>query len=454
MFRKRAASIGCALALALVAFPSWAKVSADEAARLTKDLTPMGAERAGNADGTIPPWDGGITTPPPGYKAGTHHVNPFAGDQVLFTITAKNMARYAGRLTPGQKKMFETYPDSWAMNVYPTRRSASFPQRIYDAAIANATSAELVENGNGVRGATGTIAFPVPGNGLEVIWNHLLRFRGEKVHRVTNQAAPTRGGAYTLVRLDEHVLFSYAAEGASTETIGNRLAYFLQRVAAPARLAGEILLVHETLNQVAEPRQAWTYNPGQRRVRRAPHVAYDNPGTASDGMRTSDQLDMFNGAPNKYNWKLIGKKEIYVPYNAYRLRQPNLTYDQVLQPGHLNPDPLRYELHRVWVVDATVKDDQRHIYVRRTFYFDEDSWQILAADQYDRRGELWRVSEAHVINYYEVPTIWAAVEAHYDLQAGRYIALLLGSQEKPYDFAVRLTPAKFTPNALRRLGRR
>jgi hypothetical protein len=108
----------------------------------------------------------------------------------------------------------------------------------------------------------------------------------------------------------------------TAEKLNNKILYFKQAVTAPARLAGGILLVHESMNQVKQPRDAWLYNPGQRRVRRAPQVAYDNPGHRADNMRTSDQLDMFNGAPDRYDWKLVGKREIYVPYNAYKLQDP------------------------------------------------------------------------------------------------------------------------------------
>ena len=159
------------------------------------------------------------------------------------------------------------------------------------------------------------------------------------------------------------------------------------------------------MNQVKEHRSAWLYNPGQRRVRRAPNVAYDNPGTASDGMRTSDQFDMFNGAVDRYNWELVGKKEMYVPYNSYKLHSDKVKVKEILTPLHTNPDLNRYELHRVWVVDATLREGARHIYKRRTFYVDEDSWQIVAMDQYDNRDQLWRVSEGHVINYYDLPTL-------------------------------------------------
>ncbi|GBE45517.1 hypothetical protein BMS3Bbin11_00606 [bacterium BMS3Bbin11] len=199
---------------------------------------------------------------------------------------------------------------------------------------------------------------------------------------------------------------------------------------------------------------AWTYNTGQRRVRRAPNVAYDNPGTASDGLRTSDQFDMFNGAPDRYNWKLLGRKEMIVPYNDYKLHSSDVKYKDILTPKHINPDLARYELHRVWVVDATLKKGTSNIYSRRTFYIDEDSWQILAVDQYDRRGNLWRVSEGFVINYYDVPTLWTTLAVHTDLQAGRYLAIGLDNESRMYDFHLKRTAADFTPAALRREGLR
>ena len=242
--------------------------------------------------------------------------------------------------------------------------------------------------------------------------------------------------------------------GMTEASMKNRLLNFKQAVTAPARLAGGILLVHESLNQVAQPRDAWLYNPGQRRVRRAPQVAYDNPGTAADNMRTSDQLDMFNGAPDKYDWTLVGKKEIYVPYNAYRLQDPKVKYKDILTPLHMNPDQTRYELHRVWVVDATLKKGERHIYKRRTFYIDEDSWQILVVDQYDNRDQLWRVSEGHAMNFYNVPAVWTAAETHVDLQAGRYLVMGLFNEGRVHDFNLKRTEADFTPDALRTSGMR
>ncbi len=454
MFTNRtAASLLAAITLAAVPAISSAQPSAEDIARLGKDLTPMGAIKAGNADGTIPPWEGGITTPPEGYEPGDHHPDPYADDKILFTIDKNNMADYADKLSAGHKAMLETY-DSFYLNVYPTHRSASAPQRIYDASIKNTSTAKLTESGNGVTGATNSVPFPIPSSGLEAIWNHVLRWRGVTTARHFSQAAPNRNGDYTLVKFYDEFNMQYAKEGMTEEQLNNVILQFKQAVQAPPRLAGGILLVHETLDQFKEPRKAWLYNPGQRRVRRAPNVAFDNPGTASDGMRTTDQYDMFTGSPERYNWELVGRKEIYVPYNSYKLHSDSLKYDDILKPLHINPEPLRYELHRVWVVDATLKDDTRHIYKRRTFYIDEDSWQILLVDQYDKRDQLWRVSEGHVINYYEMPLLWTTLEVHTDLQAGRYLAFGLDNEDKMYEFGFERSAADYTPSALRRDGRR
>lgn len=458
MIHRPIENIGRVLALAalfvLAAAPAAAKVTAEQAARLGQDLTPMGSERAGNADGSIPEWTGGLTTPPPGYEPGMHHPDPFADDPVLQTITAANADQYADKLSAGQLAMLKKY-DNYKINVYRTRRSAAYPQRVYDAFRANAVNSELVADGNGISGAAIASPFPFPENGLHLIWNHKTRYLGRNFTRTYAQVTPQRGGAYTPVKISEEVDIAYAREGATPENLGNRLLNFLQEIKAPARLAGRILLVHETLDQVKQPRQAWTYNPGQRRVRRAPNVAYDNPGTASDGLRTNDNLDIFNGAPDRYDWELLGKREVYVPYNAYKLHSDKLTLDDIVEPGHLNSDLMRYELHRVWVVEARVKEGTSHIYARRTFYFDEDTYAILLVDHYDGRDQLWRATEGHTINYYEVPTTTYTVETFYDLQSGRYLALGMKNEEKMQTFNGPGWPENhFLPAGLRKAGRR
>jgi len=433
-----------------------AKLPADQVARLGQDLTPVGAEKAGNAAGTIPEWTGCIQAAPAGYKPGDHHPNPFADDKVLFTISKANLDQYRQFLSPGQIALFDLYPDTFKMNVYPTRRSASFPQYFYDATKRIAAQAELVQGGNGLINAAIGIPFPIPSNGLEAIWNHIARYRGVAASRNAGQAAPTAQGAYTIIGFDEQIMFKYSHPDATPEVLQaeNILYRFKQSVTTPARLAGTALLVHETLDQVATPRQAWTYNTGQRRVRRAPNVAYDAPGTASDGLRTTDDFDMFNGSPDRYNWELKGKQEMYIAYNDYKLHSKELKYADILMAGHINPEHVRYEKHRVWVVEATLKEGTRHVYGKRVFFIDEDSWQIHVADLYDNRGDLYRVAVAHGLNYYEVPTHWSTLEVYHDLNSRRYIAIGLDNEDRMYDFSVTLSDNDFTPATLRREGTR
>ncbi|OUR84560.1 hypothetical protein A9Q77_01380 [Marinomonas sp. 42_23_T18] len=212
--------------------------------------------------------------------------------------------------------------------------------------------------------------------------------------------------------------------------------------------------MHETIDQVNQPRMAWAYNAGQRRVRRAPQVAYDAPSQASEGLRTSDQVDMYNGAPNKYNWKLIGKQEMYIPYNSYKLSDANAKYSDIVQAGHIDQDYTRYELHRVWKVEATLKESERHVYGKRTFYVDEDSWQIALADQYDNRGQLWRASEGHALQFVDANAPWYVSVTNYDLFSGRYLVELNNEESKPFNFDKKVKRKDFTASALRRAGKR
>jgi hypothetical protein len=355
-------------------------------------------------------------------------------------------------LTEGHKKLLNQYP-TYKIQVYPTRRSAAVPQRIYDATKRIATTAQLAPGGNGVVNAGEGIPFPIPKEGVEVFWNHVLRYRGDAISRTIGQFPVTASGSYTEVKFKDETFVAYSAAGARSENLDNIIAYFIQETTAPARLAGEILLVQETLDQAKENRRAWIYNPGQRRVRRAPDVAFDNPGTNSDNLRTSDQFDIYNGSPQRYNWKLVGKKEMLVPYNAYKLRSNTLKYDDIIKKNHINQDLARYELHRVWVVDSTLKPGVSHLYKRRTLYVDEDSWQILAVDCYDSRDQLYRIQEGHVITYYDVPSLWTAVELVMDTSNGRYLALGLDNEEaRSRDFNIKRSPTDYQPNALQRRG--
>ncbi len=407
-----------------------AKVPAAEADKLKSSLTPLGGERAGNKDGSIPKWDGGLTKSPGCYKPGGWYCDPFPGDKPKFTITKANVDQYKDKLTAGQKTIFSKY-DTYKMNVYETRRTGAAPQRVYDATYKNALNAELGGGGEAISGAAIGIPFPIPKTGNEPIWNHKLRYRGEGVLRWNNQTAVTSSGDFNLTKIKEEVKLNYGTKDITPEQLNNVGIFFMQTVTAPPRLAGTVTLVHETMDQVKEPRRAWQYNPGQRRLRRAPNVGYDNPGTGSDGLRTNDQTDTFNGATDRYTWKLAGKKELIIPYNSFEIHSNKYKFKDIIKKGHINQDLARYELHRVWVVEANVKPGVTHIYKKRFFYVDEDTWQIVAVDNFDSRDTLWRVQETHTVMNYDKPFLSPVLESVYDLQSGRYLAQAMNNEDPP-----------------------
>lgn len=408
-----------------------AKVSPEQAARLGKDLTPNGAEKAGNKDGSIPAWNGGYSlAAPPKSEWRKLSASPLLyNDKPLYTVTAANMAQYKGKLTLGHETLLKRFPNSYKLPVYQSRRTISFPDFIVEATRKNAVNAELTNGGESLLNAVTGTPFPIPGSALEVIWNHKVRYRGLSVRRYNTQLAVQTNGDFTPFKLEEDVRFQYSYPNQTTADIANVIIYFLQNTKSPPRQAGSVLLVHETMDQIAEARRAWLYNPGQRRVRRAPNVAYDNPGNGSDGLRTNDQLDGFNGASDRYTWKLIGKREMIIPYNAGRLSQDTLKYTDLAKKGHLNQDLTRYEMHRVWVIESQLKPGTSHIYKRRTFYIDEDTWSIVAIDIYDSRGALWRIQEEHPTIIPWLQRVAPACGVVYDLQSGRYLLMNLSNEE-------------------------
>jgi len=437
------------LALALAACVVAPAHAADrDFERLGKDLTPIGAERAGNAEGTIPAWEGGLTQPPAGWKPELGYVDPFPADKPLLTITAENAAQHSAKLTPGMQALLKKYPQAYRINVYPTRRTAALPKDVTDRVLAQAPKVEL--NGFGLKNLGGsTTPFPIPQSGLEVIWNHLVRYVGGGTER-TGHSFPVRAsGDYYKIGFRAQRI--YAQNMADPEP--NRLFYALGYFTEPATLRGTIFLVHEPVDQVAEQRSAWIYNNGARRVRRAPDLNYDGINDGSEGMIVTDQVDAYNGAPDRYDWKLLGKRELYVPYNNYKLSDKSLKYKDFIGKNTINPDFVRYELHRVWVVEGTLKQGQRHVYAKRTFYIDEDSWSVLSEDAYDSRGGLWRVALHGFIQCYDAVVPWYRFGVVHDLSSGGYIAGGFDNEiREPMKFGVKGKLSDFQPDALRRLG--
>jgi hypothetical protein len=435
----------CGLLLCLPAL-AVAKVSAEQAAQLGRSLTPIGAEQAGNAAGTIPAWEGGLIQAE--LPRGS---NPFADDRPLYVITAQNMAQYSSQLTEGHQQLFKTFPDTYRMPVYPTRRSASYPDWFYEATRRNATQVELTNNGYGFCCAAQGYPFPIPQNGTEVMWNHIMRYNTKGYKGYINAAATGSDGSYVVERSYLELTYVYNNVKSTVESLSGMNLYAFTKVVSPPNKAGEAHLLHVPIDRIANQTGVWVYNDSVGRARRIGEVGYDNP--LFDGLMTHDQLDMFNGPLDRYTIKLLGKKEMLVPYNSYRLYDDKLKYRDILTRGHINQELTRYELHRVWVIEAEVRSGFRHRYQKRRFYLDEDSWIVLAQDMYDERGQFWRTAESHAITFANVPVVVNGVQVHYDLQSRRYVAINLTNEErKLIEYDWEMQPGYFTPASLRRFA--
>lgn len=436
-----------AASLAGFAAPASAKMTAAEVARLGADLTPMGAEKAGNADGTIPAWTGGLCSPPAGWTPAKGYVDPFPNDKPKFVITKANAAQYKDKLTPGLLALLNKH-DNFKMPVYETRRTACYPDHVYAQVKENAPKLELV--GFGISGGQAYVPFPIPKSGLEVMWNHQQRYLGNGLVRDYNSFPVRPNGDYYKIGSHEYRIFNAGLD----KPQDNLLLTFQSAFTTPATLEGTVFLVHEPLDQVKQVRSAWIYNAGQRRVRRAPDLAYDNFTDGTEGMRTSDQFDAWNGAPDRYDWKLVGKKEIYIPYNSFKLSDKKLKYkDDIVRKGSPNMDLVRFELHRVWEVEGTLKAGSKHIYGKRVFYIDEDSWSVVYEDAYDTRKQLWRIGVHALMQFYDAKIPWYRAHTWYDLNSGGYYLANLDNEMKSiWDFNQKGKWADFQPDALRRLG--
>jgi hypothetical protein len=433
--------------LAGASLPAYAKLTDAEVARLGAELTPMGAEKAGNKDGTIPAWTGGLCNAPSGWSPAQGYVDPFAGDKVLFTITGANADQYKDKLSAGTYAMLKKY-NNFKMNVYQTRRTACYPQEVYDRVKNMATKIDL--QGFGITGGQSPVPFPIPKSGLEVMWNHQQRYLGGGISR-DYDSFPVRGnGDFYRIRVHEYRIFNENLDQPQDNLLLAFMSYFL----APATLEGTVFLVHEPLDQVKQSRSAWIYNAGQRRVRRAPDLAYDNVNDGTEGIRVTDQFDAWNGAPDRYDWKLIGKREMYIPYNSYKLASKSNKYkENIIRPNTPNGDVMRYELHRVWVVEGTLKKGSKHIYGKRTFYLNEDTWTVVYEDAYDTRNNLWRVAIHPMIQFYDAKVPWYRSNIWHDLNNQAYLLSLLDNEIKtPWKFGEKGKWSDFQPDALRRIG--
>jgi Protein of unknown function (DUF1329) len=447
--RKEILVVCTLIALLAVTGVLVAQVSPQDAQQLKTNLTPLGGEKAGNTDGTIPAWTGGYTTPIPGYRAGGHRGDPFANEKPLFSINAKNMDQYADKLSDGVKAMMKKYPDTYRVDVYTTHRTAAAPQWVYDNTYKNATRAKIANKPSGPtpEGAYAGIPFPLAKTGAEVMWNHQLRWRGEAWHFDVHQYLGTADGRLVLSTdgQAEQMMPYYAKDSAPEKWNGE---YWMIRLinAGPPIRAGEAIVGRENVDD--DKTQSWVYLTGQRRVRKLPNPCCDTPTPATAGVMSFDELEVFSGRMERFDWKLVGKKEMYVPYNCNKIMQPPKD-STVLTKHHLNPDSVRWELHRVWIVDATLRQGQRHQAAKSRYYIDEDSWQGVLGDRWDSKGQLWKTLWALPMVMPDLPATASLNFGYYDLTSGTwYSANMYNEKQEQYKITPRWPDRVFTPDAL------
>lgn len=454
----------CTLAILLsstLSMGAHAAVTAEEAAQLGKDLTLFGAEKAGNKEGTIPAYEGGLptSTSPAGFKKGSGKwVNPFASEKPLYSITAQNVDKYTSQLSQANIALLKRYP-GFRLDVYPTHRTAAYPRYILDKTVRNATQARSIKGGLAIEGAIGGIPFPIPKSGYEVMWNHMARYSGlaseywlrnfyiDNNGKVVNSGEIKINGNYVF-----HNPKATAESVLKDDAIITQVAY---NFTGPPRSVGDATTYFEATDPTVMPRRAYTYSASTRRVRLGPDIAYDTPVASQGGVTTFDDANLYWSKMDRFDFKLVGKREMLIPYSIYDISF-NLPSDKVLGPKFVNPDHVRWELHRVWVVEATLKPGFRHLYSKRVFYLDEDWSGAGMSDEYDGAGKLYKGLFQGMTQLYDhqIPlaqTYWA-----YDLSSGVYaISQIMGDRDFGWHVHDTLWPkTMFTPEGLQaRSGR-
>ena len=345
-------------------------------------LTPYGAERAGNKDGTIPAWDGKAVAA--GGAANGKRGDPFASEKPRLVITSANAGEHAALLTDGTKALLAKVP-GFKLDVYPSHRSAVFTQAIYDQVLKNASRAKLTNDGLTVEGAYGGIPFPVPKSGQEAVWNHMLSYRGQVTSFTADKYVMTSSGDQMLTsRQKTNLIYPFYDPAGNPEQFSGEWARARIDVTEPPANAGQALMTIDYVDNYTKPKDGWQYLPGQRRVRKSPSIAYDTPDGSAAGLANFDDVNLFIGAQDRYQMKLVGKREMLIPSNNNGLMSKPIK--DVVGKGSLNPDAVRWEQHRVWVVEATLREGKRNTAAKRRFYLDEDTWQVVLADSWVALG--------------------------------------------------------------------
>jgi hypothetical protein len=434
------------LILVAQAFPAMAQNAPADAARLKADLTPFGAEKAGSKDGSIPAWTGGYTTPIAGDVAGGRRGDPFKDEKPLYSVTAKNMEQYADKLSDGVKALLKKYPEH-RVDVYRSHRTAAAPQSVYDNTFKNATRGKLV--GDVPSDVIGGVPFPLPKSGAEVIWNHMLRWRGTSYQTQFTQHQITAAGKDVVTAegvID--VQIPYYMPEATLESFAKAPEIYLIRLVniGPPLRAGEAITGRDQIDPTKT--QSWVYLTGQRRVRKLPNPCCDTPSPVTAGLMSFDEIQTWSGRLDRFDFKIVGKKEMLIPYNGNKLLQAKSDAEVIGKTG-INPTYQRWELHRTWVVDATLRAGQRHPAAKSRYYCDEDTWACVLADRWDANGQLWKTIWSSTFVAPDLPGTVIGSFGFNDLLSGTaYVGDLYNNKALHYALKPRYPDSTFTPEAM------
>ncbi|WP_248798165.1 DUF1329 domain-containing protein [Pseudomonas sp. MWU13-2105] len=385
-------------------------------------LTPSGAEQAGTASG-IPAWSAPQPMTP-GWSYGQLRKDFFQykSDAPLYSIDASNVDKYAGQLNPGQIAVVKNIK-GYSIPVYPSRRTCGVPDYVAENTKKNVGFAKISADGSALADAyTPGLPFIEPKTGAEAMWNVKMRYRGVGIesYSMITSISPRKGGS-DWIRLmgDQSIYMPWAVKAGTTFAENGRVEGMVNiSYMSPTAVAGQAA----TFTGMADkPMEAFYYFPGQRRTRRMPAYAYDAPQIGFENQYNIDETNVFSGMLDRFDWKLVGKKEMIVPYNSLGIYDFKAKYEDVMQPDFVAASQRRYELHRVWVVEATVKQGMRHSAPKRIFYIDEDSWTLLGAVDYDAQGNISKVREGYGIPVYETGTCDSFAFVQYNLSEGRYV---------------------------------
>ncbi len=391
---------------------------------------------------------------PKGHVRGMPLPNPFKNDKKLYTIDHTNVNKYKDRLSAGQilrlkrnKKFF--------MHIYPTRRTTVYPEVWYTKTIKNKKTCEIGKNNNLI-GFNGGVPFPKPKNGAQAAWNMKKMWLGDDV----KQVGETRRVVSPSGRIKKEMLTTKVLVYDKTRLTGSIpnpkgvQKKIHQVYTYPADVAGQTVLIIQYIDDTRGD-DTWLYLPTLRRVRRAPSL---NQGAQIDGESTMDEMATgFRGLVGDWNWKLLGKKEMYVSSNCYDMWKIGGKDKDECWKGDINPTRARYELRRMWVIEGTLRKGLKinHPYSKRVEHCDEDTWFFSFGDRYDRRGNVWRLNETYSSYDYCQKTRMVEAQLHLNLESGRY-ELYGGSRTKKTvlgQMNTGIKPKIFTVQSLRRAGR-